>query len=67
MMLDYGASEVRYLLDLLGSWPFAYGATIAIFTLLLPYLSIVMTWQLFGATKRNCGTVLGWALLPLWR
>ena len=38
MMLDYGASEVRYLLDLLGSWPFAYGATIAIFTLLLPYL-----------------------------
>ena len=65
MMLNYGRSEVRYLLDLLGSWPFAFLAANMVLAFLFPFLSAVMTWQLFGAAKRNIGQAMGWILLPL--
>ena len=65
LLLRYGQEEVRYLLDLLGTWPVLFGCVCAYWFAISPILMVIATYQVIVAVQNEINIVFACILSPI--
>jgi hypothetical protein len=65
LLLRYGQEEVRYLLDLLGTWPVLFGCVCGYWFAISPLMTVIATYQVIIAVKNEVNIIVSCILSPI--